>query len=154
VPAGPAPRLPQPPARQTGRPDQAREIISPETVIGWAGSGLGAGPWTTLPSLTLYLLPWQGQSVVPSATWSTMHCRWVQMALNPSNCPAAGWVTTTLAEVKTFPPPTGISLVVPSAAPPVYRVKVAVATMAPSRLFSRTLVMPAAWSGSGLPQEP
>jgi hypothetical protein len=31
--------------------------------------------------------------------------------------PAAGWVTTTLAEVKTFPPPTGIWLVVPSAAP-------------------------------------
>jgi hypothetical protein len=45
-------------------------------------------------------------------------CRWVQMALKPLNCPAAGWVTTTLAEVKTFPPPTGIWLVVPSAAPP------------------------------------
>ena len=76
------------------------------------------------------------------------------MALNPLNCPTAGWATTTLAEVKTLPPLTGISLVVPSAAPPIYRMKVAVATIVPSGLFSRTLVMLAAWSGSGLPQEP
>jgi hypothetical protein len=39
----------------------------------------------------------------------------VHTALNPLNSPAVGWVTTTRAEVKILPPPTGISLVVVSA---------------------------------------
>src|ERR1700744_2969743 len=60
---------------------QAREIWPEVTEIFWLGSGLVAGPVTTLPSLALNLLPWQGQSMVPSATWSTMHCAWVQTAL-------------------------------------------------------------------------
>jgi len=68
----------------------------------------------TLPSLALNLLPWQGQSMVPSATWSTMHWACVQTALNALYSPADGWVTTTLAEVKILPPPTGTSLVAPS----------------------------------------
>src|ERR1700759_1453634 len=63
----------------------------------------------------LYLLPWQGQSIVPSAILSTVQPMWVQIALKPLNCPAVGWVTTTFSAVKIFPPPTGISLVVPSA---------------------------------------
>jgi hypothetical protein len=32
-------------------------------------------------------------------------------ALNALNSPAAGWVTTTFSAANTFPPPTGISLV-------------------------------------------
>src|SRR6201996_5063641 len=56
--------------------------------------------------------------MVPSATWSTVQPRWVQIALKPLNCPAVGWVTTTFSEVKILPPPTGISLVAPSAVPP------------------------------------
>jgi len=42
----------------------------------------------------------------------------VQIALNALNCPLDGWVTTTFAAVKTFPPPDGISLVAPSTVPP------------------------------------
>src|SRR5512142_1013371 len=56
--------------------------------------------------------------MVPSATRSTRHPRWLQTAVNALNCPAAGWVMTTFAEVMTVPPPTGISLVVASSAPP------------------------------------
>src|ERR1700744_632376 len=66
----------------------------------------------------LYLLPWQGQSIVPSAIWSTVQPMWVQIALKPLNSPAVGWVTTTFSAVKIFPPPTGISLVGPSAVLP------------------------------------
>jgi hypothetical protein len=68
-----------------------------------------------LPSRTLNLLPWHGQSMVPSATLSTRHCWCVHTALKALNWPAAGWVTTTLSVAKTFPPPTGISLFVASA---------------------------------------
>src|ERR1700761_9863047 len=56
--------------------------------------------------------------MVPSATWSTVQPRWVQIALKPLNCPAVGWVTTTFSEVKIFPPPTGMSLVLARAVPP------------------------------------
>jgi len=52
-------------------------------LTGAAGSGLGAGPDTTEPSLTLNWLPWQGQSMVPLETWFTVHCWCVQIALNP-----------------------------------------------------------------------
>jgi hypothetical protein len=41
---------------------------------------------------------------------------WVQTALNALNSPAVGWVTTTFSAENTFPPPTGISLVLASAA--------------------------------------
>src|ERR1700759_5723354 len=53
--------------------------------------------------------------MVPLATWSTMHWACVQTALNALYSPADGWVTTTLAEGKILPPPTGTSLVAPSA---------------------------------------
>src|SRR6202161_4473291 len=63
--------------------------------------------------------------MVPLATLSTRHPRWVQTALNALNSPAVGWVTTTFSAENTFPPPTGISLVLagpalalPTAAPP------------------------------------
>ena len=44
----------------------------PSTLIATGASGLAAGPFTTEPSLTLNLLPWHGQSMVPSATVETM----------------------------------------------------------------------------------
>src|SRR6202020_1137419 len=66
----------------------------------------------------LYLLPWQGQSIVPSAILSTVQPMWVQIALKPLNSPLVGWVTTPFSAVKIFPPPTGISLVVPRAVLP------------------------------------
>ncbi len=50
---------------------QAKATESPSTVIRAAGSGWVAGPLATLPSLMLNLLPWQGQLIVPSATWLT-----------------------------------------------------------------------------------
>jgi hypothetical protein len=40
-------------------------MLLPVTLMACAGSGLGAGPATTEPSLTLNWLPWQGQSIVP-----------------------------------------------------------------------------------------
>src|ERR1700759_1783729 len=56
--------------------------------------------------------------MVPLATWSTMHWACVQTALNALYWPADGWVTTTWAEVKILPPPTGTSLAAPSVLPP------------------------------------
>src|ERR1700729_2576639 len=56
--------------------------------------------------------------MVPLATLSTRHPRWVQPAMNALNSPAVGWVTTTFSAENTFPPPTGISLVLASAALP------------------------------------
>src|SRR6202042_1784128 len=94
---------------------QASVIFPLATLMVLAGSGFGAGPRTTWASVTLYSLPWQGQSIVPSATLSTVQPMWVQIALKPLNSPFVGWVTTTFSAVKIFPPPTGISLVVPSA---------------------------------------
>src|SRR5580693_1417314 len=58
--------------------------------------------------------------MVPLATLSTRHPRWVQTALNALNSPAVGWVTTTFSAENTFPPPTGISLVLASAALPLF----------------------------------
>ena len=46
-------------------------IESPWTVMFFFGSGDGAGPSATDPS-RLYLLPWQSQLIVPSATVATM----------------------------------------------------------------------------------
>src|SRR5215472_19301208 len=84
---------------------------SPETLIAWAASGLGAGPPTTDPSLMLNWLPWHGQSIVPLLIWLTMHPMCVQTALNALKSPETGCVTTTFSEVKILPLPTGISLV-------------------------------------------
>src|ERR1700704_5582595 len=96
--------------RGSPRAGQASDIWPERTEICLPGSGLVAGPSTTLPSLALNLLPWHGQSIVPFTTWSTKHSAWVQTALNALYSPADGWVTTTWAEVKILPPPTGTSL--------------------------------------------
>src|SRR5215472_4934029 len=94
-------------------------MLVPMTLMGSAGSGLGAGPATTAPSLMLYWLPWHGQSMVPFEIWLTMHPMCVQTALKPLKSPEVGWVTTTFCSVKILPLPTGISLVVARAlAPP------------------------------------
>jgi hypothetical protein len=93
-------------------------ILPSATVIGAAGSAVGAGPATTAPSVILNLEPWQGQSMVPSATWLHRHPTCVQIALKALKTPLAGWVTTTLASVKTMPPPSGMSAVRPSTVPP------------------------------------
>src|ERR1700761_3969213 len=89
----------------------------PATVTLAAASGVGAGPVTTEPSVILNLLPWQGQLIVPSATWLHRHPTWVQTALKALNSPLAGWVTTTLAAAKILPPPTGMSAAAPSTVP-------------------------------------
>src|SRR5271165_120888 len=86
----------------------------PLILMGWAGSGAGAGPATTAPFLMLYWLPWHGQSIVPSAIVATMQPMCVQTALKALKSLEAGWVTTTFSAVKILPPPTGISLVVAS----------------------------------------
>src|ERR1700744_1990098 len=93
-------------------------ILPPVTVIFVTGSGAGAGPATTEPSVILNLLPWQGQSIVPSATWLHRHPTWVQTALKALNSPLAGWVTTTLAAAKILPPPTGMSAAAPRTVTP------------------------------------
>ncbi len=56
--------------------------LSPEAVTVFDGSGLGAGPAVTEPSLIEYLLPWHGQSMVPSAILLTRQPWWVQTLLN------------------------------------------------------------------------
>ena len=50
----------------------------------------------TAPSVILNLLPWHGQSMVPSAILSTRQPTWVQTALNALNSPFLGWVTTSV----------------------------------------------------------
>jgi hypothetical protein len=87
-------------------------MLLPLTLMDSAGSGLGAGPPTTAPFVMLNLLPWQGQSIVPSATWLTRHPMCVHTALKALKSPESGWVTTTFSVANTLPPPTGISLVV------------------------------------------
>src|SRR5689334_8571800 len=71
-------------------------------------SGLSAGPLATVPS-RLNLLPWHGQSMVPSATLSTMHPLCVHFAENPLKTPAEGCVTTMSSTIT--PDPTGTSAV-------------------------------------------
>jgi len=73
--------------------------LPPDTVTLAPASGVVAGPATTEPSVILNFAPWQGQLIVPPATWLHMHPTWVQMALNALYCPVAGWVTTTWAAV-------------------------------------------------------
>ena len=85
--------------------------VSPATVTVFGANGLSAGPLMTEPSTALNSLPWQGQSMVPSATFDTVHCLCVHTALNALNSPAFGCVTTTFASLRTTPPPTGISAV-------------------------------------------
>src|SRR5439155_6709880 len=68
-----------------------------------------AGPWRTEPSVMENRLPWQPHTMSPSWTPATMHPLCVHVALNASNWPDAGWVTTTASLVRTVPPPTGTS---------------------------------------------
>jgi hypothetical protein len=82
------------------------------------GSGDGAGPLTTDPSVMLNLLPWHGQLIVPPDTVPTMHPAWVHTALNPWNSPDFGWVITIFLSARILPPPTGTSEVLASAAGP------------------------------------
>jgi len=99
--------------------------LSPSTLIIFAGSGLGAGGFSTEPSVIEYLLPWQSQLIV-SVTVATGQSWWVQIELNALNLPASGWVITVSASGKILPLPTGISAAVavsplpaPLLAPPV-----------------------------------
>jgi hypothetical protein len=80
------------------------------------GSGDVAGPLTTAPLVTLNLLPWHGQLIVPSDTLPTVHPACVHTALNPWNSPDFGWVSTIFLSVRILPPPTGTSEVLASAA--------------------------------------
>ena len=57
-------------------------MLPPWTVTLTAASGDGAGPPTTLPSVTLYLLPWHGQSMVLFSTFATRQPACVQTAVN------------------------------------------------------------------------
>src|SRR5258708_37332256 len=70
--------------------------------------GFCSGLFATEPS-RLYLLPWQGQSIVPSATLFTVHPACVHFAEKPLNTPAVGWVSTVLSTIT--PEPTGTSAV-------------------------------------------
>src|SRR6516162_7634115 len=106
------------PSLHDGQAAQDNSTTLPPTIlICFLGSGLGAGPATTAPSVILNRLPWQGQSIVPLLTWFTTQPTCVHTALNARYSPRAGWVTTTRAAVKTMPPPTGISPAVPSTTP-------------------------------------
>src|ERR1700722_5367817 len=93
-------------------------ILPSATRIGAGGSAVGAGPATPAPLVILNLEPWQGQSMVPSATWLQRQPTWVQIALKALKTPLAGWLTTTLASVKITPPPSGMSAVWPSTVAP------------------------------------
>ena len=72
-----------------------------------AASGLGAGPWTTEPSLMLNLLPWHGQLMVPFETLLTMQPSCVQIAVNALNDPDRGCVITMFLPSMILPPPSG-----------------------------------------------
>ena len=71
------------------RGGQVSRIVSPETVICFAGSGRWRGLRPPSASAMRNLLPWQGQSMVPSATLATVQPWWVQMAEKALNSPAA-----------------------------------------------------------------
>jgi len=72
-------------------------------------SGDGAGPCTTEPLVTLNLLPWHGQLMVPPDTLETVQPWWVHTAVNALNEPARGWVITIFLSARIVPPPTGTS---------------------------------------------
>ncbi|GHF03526.1 hypothetical protein GCM10010359_00320 [Streptomyces morookaense] len=55
--------------------------------------------------------------MVPPVTAETVHPSWVHTAENALNSPFAGWVTTTLLSLKTFPPPSGMSEVLARTGP-------------------------------------
>ena len=93
---------------------QTRTIESPSTATALLSSGSVAGPLATVPS-RLYLLPWQGQSIVPSATLFTAHPLCVHFEEKPLKSPAVGWVMTTSSTMT--PDPTGTSAVLAIAPP-------------------------------------
>src|SRR4051812_5685370 len=111
---------------------------SPSTAIFLAGSGFLAGPSATEPSAILNLLPWQGQSTVPSAILSTVHPWCVHTVEKATKLPFVGWVTTTPFLAKILPPPTGISEVLARATP----------TLAPLSFLPLPFPLPAAASVS------
>src|SRR5215475_12054487 len=80
-------------------------MLVPVTLMVCDGSGLGAGPWTTEPSLTLNLLPWHGQLIVPPETLLTMQPACVHTAVNALNVPASGCVITMFLPPMMTPPP-------------------------------------------------
>ena len=58
-------------------------MTRPSTIVTrFAGSGDGAGPAATAPSVILNWLPWHGQSMVPLATLFTTQPTCVHTALN------------------------------------------------------------------------
>ena len=93
-------------------------MLSPSTVIETSARGAVAGPLTTEPSSREKALPWQLQGISPSLDALTEHPWWVQVALNALKSPSVGWVTTTFSASNTAQPPTGMSDVLASAAPP------------------------------------
>lgn len=73
----------------------------------------------TAPVSALYVDPWHGQRRAAPAT-ATVHCLWVQMALNANTLPALGWATMIglpLASVTATAPPTGTLLSATKALP-------------------------------------
>src|SRR5262249_57908874 len=72
-------------------------------------SGDRAGPCTTEPLVTLNLLPWHGQLMVPPDTLETVQPWWVHTAVNALNEPARGWVITVFLSARIVPPPTRTS---------------------------------------------
>src|SRR5882757_6917383 len=86
---------------------------SPCTETALASSGSFAGPLTTAPS-RLNLLPWHGQSMVPSSIFDTLHPACVHTEENPLNTPAVGCVSTMSSRIT--PEPTGTSAVFARAA--------------------------------------
>jgi hypothetical protein len=88
----------------------ATTTFDPDTVTFTEGSAVGAGPPCTLPSAMENVLPWQGHTMTPFWTPATVQPWCVQTAENALNSPAFGWVTTTGADCRTTPPPTGTEL--------------------------------------------
>lgn len=88
--------VPSPGVAGSAEPWPQRPIsrLLPETVTVLAGSGLGAGPACTDPSVIENLLPWHGQFIVPPATLVSMQPWWVQILENALKLPELGWVTT------------------------------------------------------------
>src|SRR3954467_6132225 len=91
-------------------------MLSPSTATFLVSRPFGGGPPFTEPSVTENLLPWQGQLMVPPATWLTVQPACGQITPNALNSPFLGWVTTVSPTIT--PPPTGTLATVVSAAPP------------------------------------
>src|SRR3954454_13501562 len=100
----------------------------------------GAGPSVTEPSATENLLPWQGQLMVPPATWLTVQPACGQITPNALNSPFLGWVTTVSPTIT--PPPTGTLATWVSAGAPL-------ALAPPVLALPPAAGAPLAWAGAG-----